>query len=279
MDGAQGPAAPESGNDNDTSDTPTFEELAADPAIAALLEFEPVPRQRKRRGGWTAPLQKRFIAELTQSGSPTLAADAVGKKLFSAKRLYQSVGAESFRAAWDGAVALFEERSAAQVHADHAGLAALKPPFVDRRRTRNLHHPLPPLGEDGEEASMDARVEETRDSISAKLLRCRRLYLREISGSPGKRAAFEILTHYPIDWDKAERLEPQDDEPWRSPNMRNPDMLLSAENGWMGDMVHGPDKKRELREALDRHRAAQGLEPVDWGDEGGDGEGRHGVNP
>ena len=135
MDGAQGPAALDSGNDN----TPTFEELAADPEIAALLEFEPVPRMRKRREGWTAPLQRRFIAELTQSGSPTLAAEALDKKLFSAKRLYQTAGADSFRAAWDGAVALFEERAAGRIHADHAGLAALKPPMVDRRRTRGPH--------------------------------------------------------------------------------------------------------------------------------------------
>ena len=72
-----------------------------------------MPRQRKRREGWTAPLQKRFVAELTKSGSPTLAAEALGKKLFSATRLYKTVGADSFRAAWDGAVALFEERAAA----------------------------------------------------------------------------------------------------------------------------------------------------------------------
>ena len=272
MDGTEGPAAPASGDD-----IPTFEELAADPEIAALLEFEPVPRMRKRREGWTAPLQKRFIAELTQSGSPTLAAEAVGKKLFSAKRLYQTAGADSFRAAWDGAVALFEERSAGRIHADHAGLAALKPPMVDRRRTRNPHpNPLPLAGE-GEEGqvlneygewedadSLGARAEDARDSVAGKLLRARRLYLMEISGHPASRAAFELLTNYPIDWDKAARAEPQDDEPWRRPSMRKPDMLLTAESGWLGNVVPGPDKQAELMRAINDWRAEQGLEAVEW---------------
>ena len=122
-------------------------------------------------------------------------------------------------------------------------------------------------GELEDEESLLRRAEEARDSVSNKLLRCRRLYLQEISGSPGKRAAFEILTELPIDWDRAERLEPQPDEPWRNPNMRQPDMLLTAENGWLGDMAHGPDKIAELRKAIDDHRAGEGSPPVDWGKE------------
>ena len=90
---------------------------------------------------------------------------------------------------------------------------------------------------------------------------------RRSATCPGKRAAFEILTQYPIDWERAARCEAQDDEPWRSPNMREPEMLLTAENGWMGDMVHGPDKKASLREALDKHHAEQGCRRSMW--EGG----------
>jgi hypothetical protein len=60
--------------------------------------------------------------------------------------------------------------------------------------------------------------------------------------------------------------EAKDDEPWRKPNMRQPDMLLTAENGWMGDAVHGEDKMAELRRAMDQHRAEMGLEPIDWGE-------------
>ena len=85
----------------------------------------------------------------------------------------------------------------------------------------------------------------------------------EISGHPASRAAFELLTHYPIDWDKAARAEPQEDEPWRRPNMRKPDMLLTAESGWLGNVVHGPDKQAELMRAINDWRAEQGLEAVE----------------
>ena len=46
--------------------------------------------------------------------------------------------------------------------------------------------------------------------------------------------------------------------------MRKPDMLLTAENGWLGGMVPGPDKMAELRRAIDEHREQEGMEPVDW---------------
>jgi hypothetical protein len=120
-------------------------------------------------------------------------------------------------------------------------------------------------GEWEDEASYLARGEEAKDSIKEKLLRCRRLYLMEISGSAGKRAAFEILTELPIDWEKAKRLEPQPDEPWKSTNQRQPDMILTAENGWsFGEWGYGEDKKKELREALNEYLVEQGEEPVDW---------------
>jgi hypothetical protein len=123
-------------------------------------------------------------------------------------------------------------------------------------------------GEWEDEASFLARGEEAKESICMKLLRCRRLYLMEISSSPGKRAAFEILTELPIDWDKAARLEAQPDEPWNRANQRQPDMILTAENGWTaGEWGYGPDKKAELRRAMDEPRAEMGLEPVDWSEE------------
>jgi hypothetical protein len=53
--------------------------------------------------------------------------------------------------------------------------------------------------------------------------------------------------------------------------MREPEMLLTAENGWLGGMAHGPDKMAELRDAIDRERAEQGLDPVDWDSESTEG--------
>jgi hypothetical protein len=151
----------------------------------------------------------------------------------------------------------------------------VKPPFANARGKflASAAGPLPgqvmnERGEWEDEASYLRRGEEAKDSIKEKLLRCRRLYLMEISGSAGKRAAFEILTELPIDWEKAKRLEPQPDEPWKSTNQRQPDMILTAENGWtFGEWGYGQDKKAELRKALNEFLAEEGKEPVDWSEE------------
>ena len=74
-------------------DTPTFAELAADPAIAPLLDFEPVPL-RRRANGWDADAQRAFIAHLAITGSKTHAADAVGRAPNGADQLLKRDGAE-----------------------------------------------------------------------------------------------------------------------------------------------------------------------------------------
>jgi hypothetical protein len=60
---------------SDSQHTPTFDELTADPEIAALLDFEPVPRQLQKTNGWTAQMQRMFIAWLAFYGSPGKAAE------------------------------------------------------------------------------------------------------------------------------------------------------------------------------------------------------------
>jgi hypothetical protein len=246
----------------------------ADAEIAALLQFKPVPRAFKKEKAWTAPLQRLFIADLARHGSPNKACQALGKYRSGVDKLYKSADGASFRAAWDGAIALAEQRLADQALADNAGLADLRAPFVDQRRPAHSQPSAPDQGDEGQvrneydewedEGSVQRRFEEARDSITNKLLRARRLYLQEICGSPGKRAAFEMLTLLPIDWDRAERLEPQPDEPYHDGRMRKPDLMLTAENGWMGEMVHGPDKKAQLRRDMDVYRREQGLPPIDW---------------
>jgi hypothetical protein len=258
-------AAPESGDD-----FPTFEELAADPEIAALLDFEPAPRKNKRKDGWTPALQKRFVAFLAYTGSPNVAADALGKNRHGVEKVYKADGAEGFHAAWDAAVALFIERDARRIEQEHAPRAGVRPPFVDWRRKRAA---AAAWGEEqdpdlADPESLARRAEDAADSIRGKLLRCRRLYLSEISDSPGKRAAFEILTELPIDWDRAARGEAQADEPFNRANQRKPDMILTAESGWsFGEIGYGPDRKAAVRRMLDEYRAEQGLEPIDWDDD------------
>ena len=248
------------------------DEAALDPEIAALLTFEPVPRARVVEGSWTPELQREFIARLAVHGSSNKACDELGKNRTGMNRLYNNPRGASFRAAWDGAVELSRRREAERAPMDFVS-PGTKPPTVDHRRKKPVRaageqglpgQVLNEYGEWEDEDSFQRRGEEARDSISNKLRRARRLYLREISGCPGKRAAFEMLTELPIDWDKAERLEPQPDEPWRRPNMREGDMLLTAENGWIGEVAHGPDKTAELRKTIDEYRAEEGLEPVDW---------------
>jgi hypothetical protein len=273
MSAPEGSAAPASGTAND--DIPSFEELAADPEIAALLDFEPVVRKVKRPDGWTDELQRELIARIAYAGTLQAAVWQMSKHATGAEALYKTPGVDSFRAAWDAAIAIGRRRN---------GLDSLPPfrgevPGITRRtssRSRPDAGPLPGqvMNEHGEWEDEDSylrRAEEAKDSICMKLLRIRRLYLREISQCPGKRAAFEILTELPIDWEKAKRLEPQPDEPWNRANQRQPDMILTAENGWSaGELGYGPNRMAELREALNDELVKLGKPPIDWSQDGED---------
>jgi hypothetical protein len=254
----------------DIPDIPSFEELAADPEIAALLDFDPVPRKVKRPDGWTPELQRELIARMAAAGTLQEAVWQMGKHATGAEGLYKTPAADSFRAAWDAALAIGRRRNGLDPQPPYAG----EVPGITRRVRRSAAPGGPAPGEvrneDGEwedEGAFMGRVDEAMERMRKRMLAARRLYLQEISDSPGKRAAFEILTQLPIDWDKAERLEPQEDEPWQKPNMRRPEMLLTAENGWLGDMLPGPHKMAELRRALDEERVKRGLEPIRWEDE------------
>lgn len=261
-------AAPESG-----SDIPSFEALAADPEIAALLDFRPVPRKRDVPDGWTPDRQREFIARLTTHGGVGRAADETGKTETSVRKLYRSPLAGAFRASWHAAIELAKARLEQEAPEGPPPMA--RAPSIDHR----FKHPRAGSGGASDEApgggegsGGDFAGDEAKDRISGKLLRARRLYLFEISESPGKRAAFEILAGFPIDWDKARRMEAQADEPFRGPNFREPDMLLTAENGWLGEMAHGPDKRAELLRMLNDYRVEHGMEPIEWGEGEGEGE-------
>ena len=255
------------------SPIPSFAELAADPEIAALLDFDPVVRKVKRPDGWTAELQRELIARIAAAGTLQQAVWQMGKHATGAEALYKVPGADSFRVSWDAAIALGRRRNGLDSRAPFAG----EVPGINRRAKspsplagegRGEGEPGQVLNEFGEyedEDSYRQRGEDARVSILNKLVRIRRLYLKEISPSPGKRAAFEILTGLPVDWDKAAALEPQEFEPWLGRSQRDPDKILMAESGWsFGDIGYGPDKKAEMRAAVDAWRAEEGLDPVNW---------------
>lgn len=242
-----------------------------DAEIEALLDFEPVPRKVRRPDGWTPELQRDFVRLLAETGSPMRAAEALGKNVSGIEAVYRTKGADSFRAAWDRALDIGRRRRA---EAERGATFQGRAPGLNLRASPGGSSadamPLPgqvmnERFEWEDEASFLARAEGARDSIRMKLLRCRRVFLAEISACPGKRAAFEILTELPVDWDKAERMEPQADEPCNAANQRQADMVLTAESGWSwGEIGYGPDRKAELRKAIDKWRRKKGLEPVDW---------------
>ncbi len=86
-----------------TNDLPS----ALDPDLTGtIMEFTPVPLERRRANGWSPLVQRRFIHALSVMGSVAAAARAVGMGRVSAYRLLEREGAESFAAAWDRAISL-----------------------------------------------------------------------------------------------------------------------------------------------------------------------------
>jgi hypothetical protein len=228
---------------------------AAFSAIPDILAFAPVP-VRARADGWTEQHQRAFIAALAITGSPRAAARAIGKHAFGAERLRNARGGREFALAWDAAVDLARERETHRIHANLAELAEKRDSEIaslgDGGRAGEA---TDPPGFDPEFDSEDRRdYLEAMDNIRQKLLRARRLLLAGLADDPAKRAAWEELCG-PVDWDKAERLEPQDNEPGQPhpdgqpsmPHMREPDMLLCNEAGLLGDFTGETEVMDEIR--------------------------------
>ena len=239
--------------------------------LAGLLSFAPVPR-RPHANGWTPEHQRAFIAALAATGSPARAARALGKHAFGAEQLRRARGGAGFSAAWDAALELARERELAGLRSGLAELAAEQDEESERRRSailpRHLREapappePLPQARKgkaDDEYCSDDSRAEyvEGMLRIRARLTTSRRLLLMGVAANAAQRAAWEVLVG-PVDWDRAERGEPQDDEPFCDPDdpehgmpsFHNPDMVLTAEAGLLADLTGGHDALEEIRDAL-----------------------------
>ena len=70
------------------------------------IPFDPVPRLRRRRKGWSEERQRDFIRALSKCASVAAAARSVGMTPRSAYRLADAPGADSFVEAWDIAIDL-----------------------------------------------------------------------------------------------------------------------------------------------------------------------------
>ena len=75
-----------------------------------VIQFEPVPQQRRRRVGWDADRQRAFIALLARVPSVVRAAKAVGMSARSAYKLLDRPEAEQFGKAWEMALEYGMER-------------------------------------------------------------------------------------------------------------------------------------------------------------------------
>ena len=75
----------------------TLDEMRAALGREDEIPFEPVPRQRKRRNGWSEAAQRDFIAALSLTGSVRAAAEVVGLSPRSAYRLAAAPGGRRFR--------------------------------------------------------------------------------------------------------------------------------------------------------------------------------------
>lgn len=77
---------------------------------APLPAFLPVPRKCERHDGWTPARQQGFIEALADTGSVKTAARAMTMTPESAYALRRQPGADSFRKAWEAALALGVQR-------------------------------------------------------------------------------------------------------------------------------------------------------------------------
>lgn len=107
-------------------------------AMPAPIPFDPVPRLRNRRGGWSADRQRLFIELLRLSGSVSSAARAAGMLPRGVYRLLEHEGAESFARAWDQAYEEGIERTRAAA-LDRALTGALVPVYRRGRLVRVEH--------------------------------------------------------------------------------------------------------------------------------------------
>jgi hypothetical protein len=92
--------------------------------LGDLLEFTPVPRKKERVDGWTAERQRAFIAALSATGSKRRAAQAIGMAAYGVDQMLKSEGNESFKAAFDRAMAIAKANGSMKIAAGVADAAA-----------------------------------------------------------------------------------------------------------------------------------------------------------
>ena len=111
-----------------------------------LLEFDPVPR-RPRVNGWDADAQRAFIALLATTGSKRRAALAIGRNAFGVDQLLKAPGNDSFKAAYDRALAIAKANGAIKLATGVADAAARNAHLAPPSRLRDLAPEADNVGE------------------------------------------------------------------------------------------------------------------------------------
>jgi len=113
--------------------------------LGDLLEFDPVPRKTQRADGWTQERQRAFIAALSATGSKRMAAIAIGMAPYGVDQLLKAEGNDSFKAAFDRAIAIARANGSLKIAQGVADAAArnaqLAPPPSRLRGYRALPDP------------------------------------------------------------------------------------------------------------------------------------------
>jgi hypothetical protein len=142
---------------------PAFADLAADPEVAPLLNFEPVVRKVKRPDGWTPDLQRELIARIAATGTLQAAVWQMGKHATGAESLYKTPDAASFRLSWDAAIIIGRRRNGLDSRPPYAGEV---PGITRRRKDLAEPHNAPEETEPSDDAKWDVIV-----SIATKFMR------------------------------------------------------------------------------------------------------------
>lgn len=148
--------------------------------LGDLLEFTPVPVQ-PRVNGWDADAQRAFIALLATTGSKRRAALAIGRNAYGIDQLLKRPGSDSFKLAFDRAMAIARQTGSMKLAQGVADAAARNAQLTPPSRLQDLA----PDGE--EEPVLD------EDDKAALLENIFQKYMRKVVAEREARLAGRIV--------------------------------------------------------------------------------------
>ena len=126
--------------------------------LGDLLAFTPVPRKKERVDGWNAERQRAFIAALSATGSKRRAALAIGMHAYGVDQLLKTEGSDSFKAAFDRAMAIAAQNGTMKIATGLADAAARNAQLTPPSRLRGLPSPLEGEGQGEGDISDDEKL-------------------------------------------------------------------------------------------------------------------------